>query len=76
MAQRLLKDPLRPGLNIAEPCLNNFSRPLFVDGSEDELLRMQDKIVKQLKIIKTHMEVQTGEVLELPLNDDDSAGAQ
>ena len=76
MARRLVKDPLRPGLNIGEPYLNTVSRRLFVDGSADELLRMQDRVVKQLKLIKTHMEVQTGEVLELPLNDDDGAGAQ
>jgi hypothetical protein len=46
----------------------------FVGVVDDDLT--QDAILKQLKLIKVHLEVQTGEVLELPLNDDDDAGSQ
>lgn len=66
--------PNRPGLNIDNHNVNRRSRKIDeLDANLEETLIL-DKQLKQLKLIKTHLEVQTGEVLELSQNDDDDAG--
>ena len=72
MAERLVNDPTRPGLNSQDRDVNTVSEFIKVAGTDDT---EQDAQLKQLKLIKTHMEVLTGEDLELSQTDDDDAGA-
>jgi hypothetical protein len=46
------------------------SRKLYINDTQWDSSAQQ---LKQLKLIKTHMEVLNGEVLELSQNDDDDA---
>ena len=66
-------DPERPGMGDGDRGTHRLSRKLeYVDPV---LHAHHDSQLKQLKLIKTHLEVQNGEVLELSQNDDDDAGA-
>jgi hypothetical protein len=65
-------DKSRPGLNSQDRGVSRNSRKL--DGSDVVEETDMDKQLKQLKLIKTHMEVLTGEELELSQNDDDDSG--
>lgn len=62
----------RPGLNSQDRSNNRRSRKL--DGSDVVEDTNMDKQLKQLKLIKTHLEVLNGEVLELSQSDDDDSG--
>lgn len=69
------QDPLRPGLRIDNRGLNRASRKLVGTDLEDkEQVLMQDKILKQLKQIRVHHEIITGETNILSQNDDDDSG--
>lgn len=66
-------DKSRPGLNSQDRGQGKTSRKLFVAG--DVIMEADmDKQLKQLKLIKTHMEVLNGEELELSQTDDDDSG--
>ena len=69
----LVSNPDRPGMTGGDRVFNRLSRKL--DGYDPITDTFADSQLKQLKLIKTHLEVMNGEVLELSQNDDDDAGA-
>lgn len=72
MARRLVNDSNRPGLNSKDRGHKRVSEFL---NNKEELEAAQDEQLKQLKLIKTHMEVLTDESLQLSQNDDDDGGS-